>query len=49
MEKEVQDLIWLLNAGAALYISNKVESLSEGMKNKSELHSGRPLLLLNIR
>ena len=37
-----------LNAGAALYISNKVESLSEGIeKAKRELHSGRPLLLLN--
>tara|TARA_B100000886_G_scaffold321574_1_gene263886 strand:- start:500 stop:1504 length:1005 start_codon:yes stop_codon:yes gene_type:complete len=37
-----------LNAGAALYISNKVESLSEGIeKAKIELHSGRPLLLLN--
>ena len=37
-----------LNAGAALYISNKVESLSEGIKKaKRELHSGRPLLLLN--
>ena len=37
-----------LNAGAALYISNKVESLAEGIeKAKRELHSGRPLLLLN--
>tara|TARA_X000000950_G_scaffold264332_1_gene337512 strand:- start:22117 stop:23121 length:1005 start_codon:yes stop_codon:yes gene_type:complete len=37
-----------LNAGAALYISNKVESLEEGVeKAKRELHSGRPLLLLN--
>tara|TARA_B100000941_G_scaffold71201_1_gene48325 strand:+ start:4106 stop:5110 length:1005 start_codon:yes stop_codon:yes gene_type:complete len=37
-----------LNAGAALYISNKVESLSEGIEEaKRELHSGRPLLLLN--
>ena len=37
-----------LNAGAALYVSNKVESLAEGIeKAKRELHSGRPLLLLN--
>ena len=37
-----------LNAGAALYISDKVESLSEGIERaKRELHSGRPLLLLN--
>jgi anthranilate phosphoribosyltransferase len=37
-----------LNAGAALYISNKAESLSEGIERaKRELHSGRPLLLLN--
>ena len=37
-----------LNSGAALYISNKVESLAEGIeKAKRELHSGRPLLLLN--
>ena len=37
-----------LNAGAALCISNQVESLAEGIeKAKSELHSGRPLLLLN--
>ena len=37
-----------LNAGTALYISDKVESLSEGIERaKKELHSGRPLLLLN--
>ena len=39
-----------LNAGAALYvyISNHAESLAEGIeKAKRELHSGRPLLLLN--
>ena len=37
-----------LNAGAALYVSNQVESLAEGIeKAKRELHSGRPLLLLN--
>ena len=37
-----------LNAGASLYISDKVESLSEGIERaKRELHSGRPLLLLN--
>ena len=37
-----------LNSGAALYVSNKVESLEEGIeKAKRELHSGRPLLLLN--
>ena len=37
-----------LNAGAALYISNKAESLSEGIERaQHELHSGRPLLLLN--
>ena len=37
-----------LNAGAALYVSNNVESFSEGIeKAKRELHSGRPLLLLN--
>ena len=37
-----------LNAGAALFISNKVKSLAEGIEiAKRELHSGRPLLLLN--
>ena len=37
-----------LNAGAALYISDKVESLSEGIERaKRALHSGQPLLLLN--
>ena len=37
-----------LNAGAALYISNQTQTLSEGVeKAKRELHSGRPLLLLN--
>ena len=37
-----------LNAGAALYISNQTQTLSEGIeKAKRELHSGRPLLLLN--
>ena len=37
-----------LNAGAALYISNQAESMGDGIeKAKRELHSGRPLLLLN--
>ena len=37
-----------LNAGAALYISNETQTLSEGVeKAKRELYSGRPLLLLN--
>jgi len=37
-----------LNAGSALYISNQTQTLSEGVeKAKRELHSGRPLLLLN--
>ena len=45
--KEFQHIVEL-NAGAALYISNQTQTLSEGVeKAKRELHSGRPLLLLN--
>jgi len=37
-----------LNAGAALYASDYVETIAEGIELASrELHSGRPLLLLN--
>ena len=37
-----------LNAGAALYASDYVETIEEGIELASrELRSGRPLLLLN--